>query len=261
MVRAALAPGGVLAQARVVLLTGPESVGKWAVAEEAARAGSQHPADIARHRKLDAEGVRKMLRASSYLQECGVRYILAGLDTASDQVQNMLLKFLEAPPDGVRVLLTASGGVLPTIFSRAQHRRLGLLTDEQVFQVLVQLGMAEDAARRHAPLGGGRVRPAMEGPDPQARAQVVSVLRALEAGSLGQLEIALRGFTQEAYWLLLSWATESSSGRFRQATRDMAPWFGAFASRRILRALGGASPLASPGLTAHAALVPLCPEP
>jgi hypothetical protein len=255
----------------VVLLTGPESVGKWTLAEAVIRYWGTERHNVLRIKVLTADGVRQLLHSAHLISDMGAKYVLIRLDGAAEDTLNMLLKFLEEPPPGVHVIMTSAEPVLPTIVSRAQSFVLGLLSEQDVASVLAQGGMAPEVARRQAPLGGGRVRPAREGIDQQARSQVIAVLRALAASDGRQLATALRDWGPEAHSLLQVWAGEAAVPRWRVFTADTMPQLTPQHARKVIGALAryplvtgradaegdGRSPVRY-RTAAHAALAPLC---
>ena len=68
--------------------------------------------------------------------------------------QNILLKTIEEPPDGVLFLLTGNeGGILPTILSRCATVLCGLPSFDDAARELVSLGLTADDAARFAKMG------------------------------------------------------------------------------------------------------------
>lgn len=86
--------------------------------------------------------------------------IIDGMELATAEASNALLKTLEEPPSYVVLVLIATEPdlLLPTIVSRCQHLPLRPLTVEQVSQALVsQWGIAAERADGLAHLSGGRL--------------------------------------------------------------------------------------------------------
>lgn len=242
---------------QAVLLLGPESVGKRALARYiVGRKGAG--GNFLSVPELTAPRAREI---RDFVMQAplsgGQAFVLAELDGAAEQAQNILLKVLEEPPPCARFLLVASRPVLPTITSRCITVRFGLLTDGQVAQVLIAGGMDPEAAEKQALLGGGRVRPAMEGVSSQSRARVSAVLRAVADSDSVKLDTALREWGAEDHQLLGTWAAEAAVARWRVFDRAFAPRLDKWAARTILGRLSGQS-LASPRLAATTALAPLC---
>jgi DNA polymerase III, delta subunit len=199
-----------------VLVAGPAGTGKHTLALEVARRHAQYDPDIARPAVLTAEVARELRDFSSRAPVGDVRIIVARLDGVSLAALSVLLKVVEEPPPTVRWLLTCSGYVLPTIRSRCVLYRTGLLTDDEVAQVLIAQGMGEQHARRIAPLGRGRVAAAVAASArDKGRPAVLAALRALSARDGSLLEQALRSWGPNEAELLECWLSEAASGRWR----------------------------------------------
>lgn len=87
-------------------------------------------------------------------------YILAGMERATHEAANCLLKTLEEPPSQVKLILTALEAdlLLPTIVSRCQLINLNPLPLAQIQQVLQERWEAEEGeAKLLARLSGGRM--------------------------------------------------------------------------------------------------------
>ena len=85
-------------------------------------------------------------------------FVLDAFDTASQLVQNKLLKILEEPPQGVYFLLgaTSEGAVLPTVFSRMRKISVPPFAEEEVLAAL-QRGYARDPGLQRAAAASGGV--------------------------------------------------------------------------------------------------------
>lgn len=70
---------------------------------------------------------------------------------------NALLKTVEEPPADTHLVLIAHhrGQLLPTLVSRCQPIRFDPLSEAEVFNLLAERGVGEDAARRLAAVSGG----------------------------------------------------------------------------------------------------------
>jgi hypothetical protein len=240
-----------------VLLYGPESVGKSLIARSViVERAIGHDLMVIPHLTADNAGEAERFVMTAPVQGLR-RYVLADLDGASATACNRLLKTLEEPPPTARFYLVASQPVFPTIISRCQVLVFGILTDQQVEEVLVQAGMSPEVARQQAPIGRGRVRPAMDGVSPEAMAKVGSVLRAMARRDSEQLATALREWDGEAHELLGLWCAEAAVSRWHTFSPQTAPELSEHHARRMLGALAS-YPLAAPALAASAALSPLC---
>lgn len=111
-------------------------------------------------------------------------YILEDVHLMTAQAQNALLLTLEEPPPYVLFLLLteSAAALLETIRSRAPVRRMELLTDETISEVLLDRSPEAEALKRTAPnefaeliaASGGRVGVALDLLDPKKRATVLA---------------------------------------------------------------------------------------
>jgi DNA polymerase-3 subunit delta' len=87
-------------------------------------------------------------------------FVLPALERLRKEGANALLKILEEPPAGTHLLMTTGlgAGLLPTIRSRSQRLRTGLLTTEEVAQVLQRAGKPAPEAARLAARSAGSHR-------------------------------------------------------------------------------------------------------
>lgn len=174
-----------------ILIAGPESVGKMALAVDLAAAlnctGDERPcgecAGCTRTRRglhtdvhvvgiqvvgggrsrtlIGVEQVREVQREASlapFEGECKV-VIFDGAELLSEEASNSLLKTLEEPPPGVYLLLLTAKpeALLPTVVSRCQLVDLKPVPSDVIALHLVQSrGMDEETAERTARLSGGR---------------------------------------------------------------------------------------------------------
>ena len=84
-------------------------------------------------------------------------FVLDAFDTASQLVQNKLLKILEEPPAGVYFLLGASseGAVLPTVLSRMRKISVPFFAEEEVLAALKRGHDRDPGLARAAAASGG----------------------------------------------------------------------------------------------------------
>jgi hypothetical protein len=223
----------------VTLLLGPSSVGKTELAQHAAR---HHRMTSYGYDGPSAALAREIVGlVPRQRPQGGSIAVIIGLDGTTEAAQNILLKVLEDPPPHIRFLLTASRPPLPTVVSRAVVYRVSLLTDAQVAEVLEQhCGRSE--ALRCAPLGRGRVAPALEAARDsdggRLRSVVAAALRAAQDGDGAVLELALRFWTPAHAGVLRAWAEEAASARWVRFSAGFAPGVTSDQARRVLRALG-----------------------
>jgi hypothetical protein len=211
---------------RVLLLQGPESVGKRTMLLRLIETHGFKPADFLWREKLDVAAAHDV-RAFAQRRALGPAGKLVGLrlDHASDAALNMLLKTLEEPPPKFSFALLATSRPLETIVSRAERYNLGLLSEAEMRDVLLKrLGMAPDLARRAARLGRGQVSRALATDTRSAsRMMVMSTLKAVADGDPIAFEVATRSWDEEAHDLLLVWITEAVTGAWALFSADDFP--------------------------------------
>jgi replication-associated recombination protein RarA len=205
----------------VTLLLGPDGVGKWTLALNVAEHYRYWDDDT--FASPEPMGTLRAQSIIEFTQTAGLgpsgKLVLASLDEAAPAAQNTLLKLLEEPPPKVKFLLTASTPPLPTVVSRCQVLRLGLLTDDQVTEVLGLIGHDPRTALAAAAMSGGSVRAALDSIDTAESAleQVRKALRAVSEGTPAMLPPLFRGdsWGYAHHRLLLVWAVEIITGRLR----------------------------------------------
>ena len=137
--------------------------------------------------------------------------ILDGAEAMTQEAANAFLKTLEEPPGAAVIVLVSADPtrLLPTVRSRCQEVRFGLLAEEVVAALLVEGGMEGAEAARAAALGQGSVA--------QARVWAerfrVEEQDALLAGTWASLASAGRA---------LAWARQLTD-RYRDR-RELVPW-------------------------------------
>lgn len=144
--------------------------------------------------ELSADAVRDLISEVWMMPLSGGPQVAAlDMEGASVQVQNMLLKILEEPPEGTRFVLAADRGLLPTVMSRCQ--------------VVVLSGTAGEPHEV----------------SPQDVEAVGVAIRLASAGRTPQLARALRNWPTDRFRLLNVWAAEAASQRWRVFTPALAP--------------------------------------
>ena len=155
---------------------------------------------------LDARTTRMLSGLAWLLPTSGGERVMAlNLAGASTQVQNMLLKTLEEPPESTRFVLAAEKPPLPTVMSRCRVLQLG--------------GRLDDP------------------PSPEDAALVASVLRAARTGNTALAARAVREWSPRHAALLSRWAAEAASGRWRAFSAAAVPGVSASQARQLLTEL------------------------
>lgn len=237
----------------VALLSGPASVGKTTLALHLAEHHGVLPVDRRHIETLTVEESRS-LKAFAALAPMGAsKLAIVHLDNSSAVALNALLKLLEEPPASCRFLLLASRPTLATIESRAVVHRLGLLSEEDLMQVLTQrLGMSDSAAAAACRSSLGTVESAQEMELLTVhRSPVLSVLKAVSDGDADQLTLALSDWSDGPQRLLRAWCIERLTGRWRVFTEHETFGLQAEEARQILRGLARSG---RPKLVARASL-------
>lgn len=140
--------------------------------------------------------------------------VVMRLDGASSQALNALLKVLEEPPATSRFLLLAERSPLDTIVSRSMVYRVGVLSEEDLYKVLLGLTRPEIAAKA-AKLGRGQVKRALQiGDIDQTRATVQNFLKAVASKDRMLAEQVVSKWDDKAARLLVQWAGEAITGRW-----------------------------------------------
>lgn len=202
----------------VALLRGPKSVGKWTAAEQARRARKIFEPDVMRVRRLGITEARSLRAFALQSSATGLgKAALIDLDGASVEALNALLKPLEEVKTGMHFLLMSSGPVPYTVESRAQVFRFSLLTPAEVSRVLQeQRGMASGQADRLAAKSGGTVKGALEGLiSSEDKGLVMNMVRALQEHDEEALEGLAGRWRDQHTDMLVRWAHEAASGRWR----------------------------------------------
>lgn len=202
----------------VSLFLGPTSVGKWEMAERVRKLRKFHAGDVLRVRRLTQENARFIVKFASERPKGSARLIIARLgEQASSGAQNTLLKALEESPDTYFILI-ADTEPLPTVSSRAHTFRFGLLSDEEVFNILVQVkGMNPNSAIESAEASGGQVENALRHfKDKESKIVVLKALEAIQSRDANLLESLATSWNEEHTELLTYWCYETLTSQWRK---------------------------------------------
>lgn len=133
--------------------------------------------------------------------------IIAEADKMTQEAANSILKLLEEPPDSTHLILTTfrPSAMLPTILSRCQEVKFGLLTDAKIEEALLNKQLAdENTARLISRISQGNYRRALEwiAQDLQERRQLaVEFIRTSLRDNLAKfnlIEETLKNFDKQA---------------------------------------------------------------
>lgn len=205
--------------AHAYLFTGPEGIGKKAVAlrfasilncvspaEDTDRscthcrriAGLRHPDVRLEQPERGAVRIAQVREVQAYLRFAAAeaKYRTAILDDAhlmNREAQNALLKTLEEPPPGrMLILITAKPSMLlPTVRSRCRTIKFAPLAASEVKKILLeQHGMSAERAETIAPLAAGSVSKALDMDDAsflKLRESVISHLGGKESTGIADV--------------------------------------------------------------------------
>jgi hypothetical protein len=241
-----------------VLLLGPESTGKWQLALWLAA----YHAPWYNQRIIGQPRIAAIRELRGFLATLptpgggsGVKVVAINLNHGvSLSIQDALLKDLEEAPDYARFIIIASKSPLATISSRCIIWRWGVLTDDEVARVLVSKGASLKEAAAVAPVGRGRVAPALAAAERfrPARAAVLGAVRAIAAKDSDQFERAVKTWEETEDWMLRELLGAAASGNstplFSSTERQI---IGSTVARRGI-ALLSASGQAKPQVAVHA---------
>ena len=164
--------------------------------------------------------------------------VIDDAQTMSREAANALLKTLEEPPPGsVLFLITSSAdAILPTIRSRCQPVTFAPLGDEDVAELMLNLGWIDDAsvAAETARIAEGSLATARQLLQPELRGMRAIVFKAFEQAALDPLQ------TTEAVLAALEDLSNDASTQRRYAS--WAVRFCVEALRRRVREVGDADP-------------------
>lgn len=220
----------------VSLFLGPESVGKWELAEHLSRFWKFDHADILKIYRLTKDNARAAVEFSQVRPRGSKRLVIVRLDQkATVNAQNTLLKALEAG-SGTSFILVAEEAPIPTIVSRATLFRFGLLSRDEVAQILeYRRGYSKDRADIIADYAGGQIQTALKYNEAQeGKILVQRALDAIRRKDLSTLESLTPLWGQMHTDLLVKWCYESLTGKWNFFLPDEAGITGTKIPLRIL---------------------------
>lgn len=206
----------------VSLFLGPDSVGKWELAEHLIRFWKFDQSDVLRVNRLTQDNARAIVGFSQTKAKGDARLVIVKLDhKATKGAQNTLLKALEAPY-ATHFILVGQELPLPTIRSRAEIFEFGLLTEEEVALVLTERRRySREKAELLASYSGGQIKAALE--YTRVQEDKLTVLKALDAinrKDLTGLESLSASWQQEHTDLLVRWCYEALTKKWKYFISD-----------------------------------------
>lgn len=177
---------------RSLLLVGPEGVGKRMLASQLTAANTDL-ANVQSIHKMTKQAAKVMVKwHQSAPVVAGPKITMCDITDASASALNATLKILEEPPPWSRFILYSHTEPPLTILSRCYVIRVGVLTDDEVDEVLRLKGIIQSDREDAVRASHGRVSVALDhAHNSDARNAVENVLRALLAGDGPGLERSL----------------------------------------------------------------------
>ena len=223
----------------VSLLIGPKSVGKWTMAEHLRAHYNILDSDLLRVFNLTADSSRMLVKFSASFPVGTRKLAIVRLDSAARNSLNTLLKTLEESFSFMNFILLAEEFPIPTIVSRAQVFRVGLLSVEEITQILVEYkGFNPDTALNRAQLSGGQVERALAVQDmKEQKMLVLRVLAAFRENNESILDELAPQWKDEHTELLTLWCSETITKRWKFFSEGESEIPGKSLPLRILMAL------------------------
>lgn len=223
----------------VSLFLGPKSVGKWELAEYVRELKGFKGSDVLRVRRLTQENARFIVRFASERPKGFARLVITRLtDKATKGAQNTLLKALEESPDTYFILI-AEEPPLSTISSRAAVYNFGLLTEEDVFNILYRRrNFTPEKAEEYSKVSGGQVSRALShAQDKESKMVVLQAIDAIQRRDLAGLESLAKLWQDEHTELLTTWCYEQITSQWVKFSREDTSVVGVKVPLRILMAI------------------------
>jgi len=201
----------------VLLFIGPDSVGKWELAEHVRQVWKFKKADVLRIKRLTQDNARFVSKFAFQRPQGRLKLVIVRIDEkATKAAQNTLLKALEDAQDTVFIIV-AEEMPLATIRSRATLYSFGLLTEENVANILsARLNYGRDKALALAKASGGQIRVATDhNRDVESKLVVLKALDAVHRKDLKELESYAQKWQQEHTDLLVRWCYEAVTRKWK----------------------------------------------
>jgi hypothetical protein len=212
-------------QPPVVLLTGPQHVGKRTIAAYLAQHMGVQPTDYTYCANPLADSLRGMTSNMLRAPFGEYRYGVIRLDGARPEATGVLLKSLEEPPPSAMYVLLSSTRVPDTIASRAARYSVGLLSANDVARILnTNLGFDVGTSVRAARVARGQVHRALQAVEiSKAKIRVLNVLRAVSDMDAVAIEDATVDWGEREHLLLVQWLSEALSGSWSTFSESDSP--------------------------------------
>ena len=223
----------------VLLFLGPDSVGKWELAEHIRQVWKFKKADVLRVKRLTQDNARFISKFAFQRPQGRMKLVIVRIDEkASKGAQNALLKALEDSSDTVFIIV-AEEMPLATIRSRATLYPFGLLTVEDVANILmVRMNFGRDRAWALANASGGQISKALSHvQDAESKLVVLKALDAVHRKDLKELEGIAAKWQQEHTELLVRWCYETITGKWKLFSKTETSITGSKIPLRILVAI------------------------
>ena len=219
----------------VALFVGPDSVGKNTLTLELEE---RDGLEAYRYESLSVPLADQIVRnAQTAPRLTEKKLIVVNLDGSRADAQNVLLLALEAAIPSTHFIFLASYDPLDTIMTRCEVFRFGLLSEDEVAEILVSLGTNEQKAQSMAAVSGGQMKTAFASLHlADDKIPVLVVLKALNERNPDMLEAVANRWTDKHTYLLNRWAREAVTGRWRVFDKSENPIEGQAMPLKILMA-------------------------
>lgn len=224
---------------QVLLFLGPESVGKWELAEYVREKWKFKNSDTLRIKRLTQDNARAAAKFASERPRGWSKLVIVRIDKkATVGAQNALLKSMEEARDATFIII-AEEPPLDTVSSRAITYRFGLLTEKDIFDILtVRRNFSKERAEVLSRVAGGQVRKALSyNNDQESKLVVMRALDAVHRKDNSALEALAPHWKQEHTELLIQWCYESLTKKWKLFIPEESNITGTKVPLRILIAL------------------------
>lgn len=164
----------------VSIITGPPSVGKRLIAAHAAIVNNVNRVDFMQRKQLTIADAAEVKRFMSIRPQSHLKFALIDMDYSTSAAIDDLLTELEQPAEYARFTLISSKRLPKVLQTRAQKYTVGLLKQNELYEILVSQGIPSGEATRLSNLG--RVDLAINAyRDISSRTAALNILQAVSA--------------------------------------------------------------------------------